>query len=270
MLVVQCSQRHRAMPAQLRHFGRTSLRQDRSSIQHRPATQRGLRCTCSIRTAASARSPRAFRPLTVHDLRMMREQSMSLRDGMRRRGKLDALAPRIDRAADATRERRASIQAVEEQKGGAQRDQPGGRAAQEGRRRTPTTFIAQSRDLGEEIATLEASSPRSKPSSSACMLEIPEHHARRRARRRRGSTTHRARRGASRARVGRASSRTGRSASRSALRSRARRQDRGLGFRLAARRAARARAHELHARPAHDRARVRGGVGAVRSSIARR
>ena len=52
----------------------------------------------------------------MHDLRMIREQIDVLRDGMRRRGKLDALAPFIDRAAEVDAERRATIQAVEERK----------------------------------------------------------------------------------------------------------------------------------------------------------
>ena len=52
----------------------------------------------------------------MHDLRMIREQIDVLRDGMRRRGKLDTLAPFIDAAAAADADRRATIQAVEERK----------------------------------------------------------------------------------------------------------------------------------------------------------
>ena len=52
----------------------------------------------------------------MHDLRVLREQLDQLRDGMRRRGALDTLAPIIDRGAEAERERRALIQAVEEKK----------------------------------------------------------------------------------------------------------------------------------------------------------
>ncbi|MEO7369037.1 MAG: serine--tRNA ligase, partial [Gemmatimonadaceae bacterium] len=52
----------------------------------------------------------------MHDLRMIREQIDVLRDGMRRRGKLETLAPFIDRAAEVDTERRMMIQAVEERK----------------------------------------------------------------------------------------------------------------------------------------------------------
>ena len=52
----------------------------------------------------------------MHDLRMVREQIDVLRDGMRRRGKLDALAPVIDRAQQLDSERRTLIQALEERK----------------------------------------------------------------------------------------------------------------------------------------------------------
>ena len=47
---------------------------------------------------------------------MLREQIDLLRDGMRRRGVFDALAPVIDRGEELDRERRRLIQAVEERK----------------------------------------------------------------------------------------------------------------------------------------------------------
>ena len=49
----------------------------------------------------------------MHDLRMIREQVDTLREGMRRRGKLDTLGPIIDRAQAAEVERRELIQAEE-------------------------------------------------------------------------------------------------------------------------------------------------------------
>ena len=52
----------------------------------------------------------------MHDLRMVRDEVDALRDGMRRRGKLDEFAPLIDEAVQLDRERRAGIQAVEEKK----------------------------------------------------------------------------------------------------------------------------------------------------------
>ena len=52
----------------------------------------------------------------MHDLKLVREQPDLLRDAMRRRGALDALAPQLDRLATLEQERRALIQQVEEQK----------------------------------------------------------------------------------------------------------------------------------------------------------
>jgi seryl-tRNA synthetase len=52
----------------------------------------------------------------VHDLRVLREQVDQLRDGLRRRGTLDALAPLVDRGVELERERRTLIQATEERK----------------------------------------------------------------------------------------------------------------------------------------------------------
>src|SRR6202012_5515855 len=72
--------------------------------------------TRSIRIAASTHSSQAHPRTSVHDLRILREQLDLLRDGMRRRGALDALAPIIDRGAEAERERRTLIQSVEEKK----------------------------------------------------------------------------------------------------------------------------------------------------------
>ena len=52
----------------------------------------------------------------MHDLRMIREHVEVLRDGMRRRGKLDTLGKFIDRAQQVDVDRRSMIQAVEERK----------------------------------------------------------------------------------------------------------------------------------------------------------
>ena len=52
----------------------------------------------------------------MHDLRMIREHIEVLRDGMRRRGKLDALGKYIDRAQQVDTDRRGTIQALEERK----------------------------------------------------------------------------------------------------------------------------------------------------------
>jgi seryl-tRNA synthetase len=108
----------------------------------------------------------------MHDLKALREQIDQLREAMRRRGKLDQIGPMIDRAEALDRERRLTIQAVEERK--AARNA----ATQEVARRKKAKenaddLVAQSRALGEEIARLEAELARSESDLSALMLEIP-------------------------------------------------------------------------------------------------
>jgi seryl-tRNA synthetase len=90
----------------------------------------------------------------VHDLRLLRDNLESLREGMRRRLQLDALAPRIDRAESLDRDRRSLIQRADEKK--AARNA----ATQEVARRKKAKenadeLIAQTRALGDEISTLE-------------------------------------------------------------------------------------------------------------------
>ena len=90
----------------------------------------------------------------MHDLRTLRDNLESLREGMRRRLQLDALAPRIDRADVLDRERRSLIQRADEQK--ATRNA----ATQEVARlkkgeENADALIAQTRALGDEISALE-------------------------------------------------------------------------------------------------------------------
>ena len=108
----------------------------------------------------------------MHDHRMVREQLDALRDAMRRRGKLDALAPALDSAAQLDRDRRAGIQAVEERKARRNavsqevaRRKRGGEAADE--------LIEEGRVLGEEIARLERDADAAQRSLEALLLEIP-------------------------------------------------------------------------------------------------
>lgn len=90
----------------------------------------------------------------MHDIRTLREQLDLLREGMRRRGALDGLAPALDRAERLEKERRALIQAVEERKAVrnansqevARRKRAGERA---------DDLIATGRALGDEIQKLE-------------------------------------------------------------------------------------------------------------------
>ena len=108
----------------------------------------------------------------MHDLRMVREQIDVLRDGMRRRGKLDALAPIIDRAQQLDSERRTLIQALEERKAArnsisqevARRKKSGGDAED---------LLLQSRALGEEIAKLEGELAGVERDLEKAMLEFP-------------------------------------------------------------------------------------------------
>lgn len=108
----------------------------------------------------------------MHDLRMIREQVDTLREGMRRRGKLDTLGPIIDRAQAAEVERRELIQAVEERK--ASRNS----ISQEVARRKKAgegadDLLAQSRNLGEEISQLEGELGTLQSQLTSTMFELP-------------------------------------------------------------------------------------------------
>src|SRR5215204_2466840 len=108
----------------------------------------------------------------MHDLKALREQIDVLRDGMRRRGKLDQLGPVIDRAEWLDRERRLNIQAVEERK--AARNT----ATQEVARRKKAKedaddIVAQSRALGDEIARLETELATAEAELEGILLELP-------------------------------------------------------------------------------------------------
>ncbi|HUQ47470.1 MAG TPA: serine--tRNA ligase [Gemmatimonadaceae bacterium] len=108
----------------------------------------------------------------MHDLRMIREQIDVLRDGMRRRGKLDALAPFIDRAAELDGERRAAIQAVEERK--AARNAITQEVARKKRAKEDADdLLVQSRNLGEEITRLERELSVLEAELHNNMLELP-------------------------------------------------------------------------------------------------
>ena len=108
----------------------------------------------------------------MHDLRMVREQVDTLREGMRRRGKLDMLGPVIDRAQEIDAERRGLIQAVEERK--AARNS----ISQEVARRkkageSADDLLGQSRNLGEEISRLDAELNALEGALTTALLEIP-------------------------------------------------------------------------------------------------
>src|SRR6476469_3506552 len=108
----------------------------------------------------------------MHDLRAVRDAVDALRDGMRRRGKLDTLGPVIDRAVALDRDRRLTIQAVEERKAArnassqevARRKKAGEDAAD---------VIAHGRALGEEIGRLDAELAGVEQALDGIVLEVP-------------------------------------------------------------------------------------------------
>jgi len=108
----------------------------------------------------------------MHDLRMIREQVDTLREGMRRRGKLDTLGPVIDRAQTVEADRRALIQAVEERK--AARNSISQEVARRKKAGDSTDdLLTQSRALGEEISRLEGDLAVLQTELTNALLEIP-------------------------------------------------------------------------------------------------
>jgi seryl-tRNA synthetase len=103
---------------------------------------------------------------------MVREQAGTLREGVRRRGSLDKHGPLIDRAERLDRERRQTIQQVEERK--AARNA----ASQEVARRkkageSADDLMTSARELGAEIARLEAELAASQGEFDAILHELP-------------------------------------------------------------------------------------------------
>jgi seryl-tRNA synthetase len=108
----------------------------------------------------------------MHDLRMVREQVDTLREGMRRRGKLDTLGPIIDRAQSVDAERRGLIQAVEERKAARNSiTQEVGRRKKSGE--SADELLSQSRNLGEEISRLESELGALEKDLNLALLELP-------------------------------------------------------------------------------------------------
>ena len=103
---------------------------------------------------------------------MVREQAGTLREGVRRRGSLDKHGPLIDRAERLDRERRQTIQQVEERK--AARNA----ASQEVARRKKAgenadELMTSARELGAEITRLEAELATSQGEFDAILHELP-------------------------------------------------------------------------------------------------
>ncbi|MDB4876020.1 MAG: Seryl-tRNA synthetase [Gemmatimonadetes bacterium] len=103
---------------------------------------------------------------------MLREQVDVLRDGMRRRGALDTLAPAIDRGVELERERRTLIQATDERK--ALRNANAQEVAKRKRAKEDADeLIARGRELGDEIAKLEHELVAVEAALQRALLEIP-------------------------------------------------------------------------------------------------
>ncbi len=108
----------------------------------------------------------------MHDIRMVREQSAALRDGMQRRGMLEQLEPVIARLESLDRERRQTIQTVEERKAARNAaSQEVGRKKKAGE--DASELQAQTRALGEEIARLEATLSDTEAAIQKGLYEIP-------------------------------------------------------------------------------------------------
>ncbi|HEV7702773.1 MAG TPA: serine--tRNA ligase [Gemmatimonadaceae bacterium] len=108
----------------------------------------------------------------MHDLRMLRDNLESLREGMRRRLQLDALAPRIDRAEALDAKRRALIQQVEEKK--AKRNSVSQEVARlKKERESADDLIRDMRVVGDEIATLENFLAEAEGELGEILLQLP-------------------------------------------------------------------------------------------------
>lgn len=108
----------------------------------------------------------------MHDLRLVREQMHLLRDGFGRRGKLETLGPILDRLEGLEKERRSLITAAEDRK--ARRNLMTQEVAQRKRAGDDATeLVAESRNLGGEIARLEADLTATELTMDGLMLELP-------------------------------------------------------------------------------------------------
>jgi seryl-tRNA synthetase len=108
----------------------------------------------------------------VLDIKLVREQLDPLRAGLRRRGKLEEFASRLDRIAELDVERRRLIGEAEQRKAGRNA------ASQEVARRKKAAepaeeLIAETRALGETISRLEGSLREVDNELSGALLEIP-------------------------------------------------------------------------------------------------
>ena len=108
----------------------------------------------------------------MHDIRVLREQMDVLRDALNRRGALDGLVTVLERAERLERDRRTTIQAVEERK--AARNATSQEVAQRKRKgEDAADLMARGRELGEEITRLERELDITEQELQRILLEIP-------------------------------------------------------------------------------------------------
>ena len=108
----------------------------------------------------------------MHDIRLLRENPEALREGLKRRGALEAHAPALDRAAALERERRTVIQAVEEKQ--AARNTASQEVARRKKAREPAdALIAETRALGDAIAEMQARLAAVEQELEAILLGLP-------------------------------------------------------------------------------------------------
>lgn len=108
----------------------------------------------------------------MHDIRLLRDQMAHLREGMRRRGKLDELTPLLDRAEALEKERRDSIRVAEEAQ--AERNRISQEVAK--RRRAGEAadeLMAEGRAIGERIAALETRRQAVESEVSDILMQLP-------------------------------------------------------------------------------------------------
>src|SRR3954469_15429962 len=108
----------------------------------------------------------------MHDLRMLRDQIDVLREGLRRRGALESLAPVLRRAEGLEQQRRALIVATDERK--AARNANAQEVARRKKAGEPADeLITLGRSLGDEIAKLEVDLREVEGGLQGIVLEIP-------------------------------------------------------------------------------------------------
>ncbi|HEX2716074.1 MAG TPA: serine--tRNA ligase [Gemmatimonadaceae bacterium] len=108
----------------------------------------------------------------MHDLRAIREGLEALRSGMERRGRIDSLGPTLDRLVELDRDRRLTIQALEERK--AARNASSQEVARRKRAgEDATELVATGRALGEEIGRLDRELATMEGSIQSLLAELP-------------------------------------------------------------------------------------------------